>query len=45
VRLPPATHPILHCETQQQAQIVLKAIIERFAQVGLELNLDKTRVG
>ena len=35
---------ILHCKTQQQAQVVLDAIIERLAQVGLELNLDKTRV-
>ena len=35
---------ILHCKTQQQAQVVLDAIIERLAQVGLELNLDKTRI-
>ena len=35
---------ILHCKTQQQAQIVLDAIIKRLAAVGLELNLDKTRI-
>ena len=35
---------ILHCKTQQQAQIVLDAIIKRLATVGLELNLDKTRI-
>ena len=35
---------ILHCKTQAQARVVLDAIIERLAQVGLELNLDKTRI-
>ena len=44
MRLPPATHPILHCKSRQQAEIVLDAIIERLAHVGLELNLDKTRI-
>ena len=39
-----ADDEILHCKTRQQAQIVLDAIIERSAQVGLELNLDKTRI-
>jgi RNA-directed DNA polymerase len=39
-----ADDEILHCKTQQQAQAVLDAIIERLAQVGLELNLDKTRI-
>jgi RNA-directed DNA polymerase len=39
-----ADDEILHCKTKQQAQIVLDAIIERLAQVGLELNLDKTRI-
>jgi RNA-directed DNA polymerase len=39
-----ADDAILHCKTQQQAQVVLDAIIERLAQVGLELNLDKTRI-
>ena len=39
-----ADDAILHCKTQHQAQMVLDAIIERLAQVGLELNLDKTRI-
>ncbi len=34
---------ILHCKSKAQAQLVRDAIIERLAQVGLELNLDKTR--
>jgi RNA-directed DNA polymerase len=44
VRFPPATHLILHCGSERQARIVLDAIIERLATVGLELNLDKTRI-
>ena len=39
-----ADDEILHCRSKQQAQIVLDAIIARLAQVGLELNLDKTRI-
>jgi group II intron reverse transcriptase/maturase len=35
---------ILHCISKAQAQLVRDAIIERLAQVGLELNLDKTRI-
>jgi RNA-directed DNA polymerase len=35
---------ILHCKSKQQAQVVLEAIIKRLATVGLELNLDKTRI-
>jgi RNA-directed DNA polymerase len=35
---------ILHCKTRAQAQVLRDAIIERLAQVGLELNLDKTRI-
>src|SRR5712691_6690467 len=35
---------ILHCRSKQQAQIVLDVITERLAQVGLELNPDKTRI-
>jgi RNA-directed DNA polymerase len=35
---------ILHCKTKAQAQVLRDAIIERLAQVGLELNLDKTRI-
>ncbi|MCA1693632.1 MAG: group II intron reverse transcriptase/maturase [Actinobacteria bacterium] len=39
-----ADDAILHCKSKAQAQLVLDAIIERLAQVGLELNLDKTRI-
>jgi RNA-directed DNA polymerase len=39
-----ADDEILHCKSEQQARIVRDAIIERLAQVGLELNLDKTRI-
>ncbi|HEY6396336.1 MAG TPA: group II intron reverse transcriptase/maturase [Solirubrobacteraceae bacterium] len=35
---------ILHCKTEAQAQALRDAVIERLAAVGLELNLDKTRV-
>ncbi len=35
---------ILHFNSKAQAQVVLDAIVERLAQVGLELNLDKTRI-
>jgi RNA-directed DNA polymerase len=35
---------ILHCKSETQAQVLRDAIIERLAQVGLELNLDKTRI-
>jgi RNA-directed DNA polymerase len=39
-----ADDAILHCKSEQQARVVLDAIVERLAQVGLELNLDKTRI-
>jgi hypothetical protein len=39
-----ADDAILHCNTQHQARVVLDAITQRLAQVGLELNLDKTRI-
>ena len=35
---------ILHCKNKAQAQVLRDAIIERLAQVGLELNLDKTHI-
>jgi RNA-directed DNA polymerase len=35
---------ILYCKSETQAQMVRDAINERLAQVGLELNLDKTRI-
>jgi hypothetical protein len=39
-----ADDAILHCDSEQQARVVLDAIVKRLAQVGLELNLDKTRI-
>jgi RNA-directed DNA polymerase len=39
-----ADDEILHCKTAAQARTLRGAIIERLAEVGLELNLDKTRV-
>jgi group II intron reverse transcriptase/maturase len=39
-----ADDAILHCKSKQNAHVVLDAIIERLAQIGLELNLDKTRI-
>jgi RNA-directed DNA polymerase len=39
-----ADDAILHCKSEPQAQALQDAIIARLAQVGLELNLDKTRI-
>jgi RNA-directed DNA polymerase len=39
-----ADDAILHCKSEAQARELRDAIIERLARVGLELNLDKTRV-
>ncbi|MGH3411267.1 MAG: group II intron reverse transcriptase/maturase [Streptosporangiaceae bacterium] len=39
-----ADDEILHCRSEQHAQMMREAIIERLAQVGLELNLGKTRI-
>ena len=44
VRLPPATHPIVHCATEEQAERLLEAIGNRMAEVGLQLNPAKTRI-
>ncbi len=35
---------ILHCKSEPQARVVLGAITKRLAQLGLELNPDKTRI-
>ena len=35
---------MVHCATKAHAQQVLGAIVERMAQVGLELHPDKTRI-
>ena len=39
-----ADDAILHCKTKAQATMLRDAIIARLAAVGLELNLDKTRI-
>ena len=44
VRSRPATHPVVHCVTQRQAQQVLAALTVRMAEVGLRLHPDKTRI-
>ena len=44
MRLPPATHPIVHCKTRRQAEHVLSGIAERMQGVELRLHPDKTRI-
>jgi RNA-directed DNA polymerase len=39
-----ADDAVVHCASKAQAQYVLGAIVERMAQVGLELHPDKTRI-
>jgi RNA-directed DNA polymerase len=39
-----ADDAVVHCTSERQARLVLDAIAERMAQVGLELHPDKTRV-
>ncbi|MGH3452275.1 MAG: reverse transcriptase domain-containing protein, partial [Haloechinothrix sp.] len=39
-----ADDAVVHCASQAQAQLVLQAITERMAEVGLELHPDKTRI-
>lgn len=44
VKLPRATHPIVHCRNEQEARAVIVAIRDRFEQCGLELHPEKTRI-
>ena len=44
VRLPPATHPVIHCVSERQARFVRDAVARRLVEVGLELHPDKTRI-
>jgi RNA-directed DNA polymerase len=39
-----ADDAVIHCKTQDEARLVLEALFERMAQVGLELHPDKTRI-
>jgi RNA-directed DNA polymerase len=44
VRFRPATHLVVHCDSQAQAREVLADIAERMEQVGLALHPDKTQI-
>ena len=44
MRLPGATHPIVHCRTERQAQEVRAAIAARLRDCGLELHPEKTKI-
>src|SRR6266487_1509812 len=44
VRFPPATHPVVHCVSERQARMLVRAIANRMAKVGLRLHPDKTRI-
>jgi RNA-directed DNA polymerase len=44
VRIPPATHPVVHCATERQAHQVWAALRDRLGGLGLELHPDKTRI-
>jgi group II intron reverse transcriptase/maturase len=35
---------VVHCDSRRQAEYVLAQIVARFAEVGLKVNLDKTRI-
>jgi RNA-directed DNA polymerase len=43
-RFPPATHPVVHCTSRQQAEYVRDRIAERMGEVGLRLHPDKTKI-
>jgi RNA-directed DNA polymerase len=43
-RFPGATHLIVHCRTEKQAEEVRKAIAERLRECGLELHPEKTKI-
>jgi RNA-directed DNA polymerase len=44
VKLPGATHPIVHCRTEEEAQEVRAAIAVRLKDCGLELHPEKTKI-
>ena len=43
-RFPPATHPVIHCDSEAQARHLWAALAERLGSLGLELHPDKTKV-
>ena len=44
VRLPRATHPMVHCRTEAEAQEVRAAIAARRQECRLELHPEKTKI-
>ena len=44
MRLPPATHLVVHCKSRRQAEYVRAAIATRMGEVGLRIHPDKTRI-
>jgi hypothetical protein len=44
VRFPPATHLVVHCDTEAKALALRAALAERLGSLGLELHPDKTKV-
>lgn len=44
MRFPPPTLLVVHCVTERQAHLVRQAIGRRFADIGLQLHPDKTRI-
>jgi RNA-directed DNA polymerase len=44
VGFPRATHPICHCRSEAQAQKLRRALEQRFAECGLQLHPQKTKV-
>ena len=44
VRLPPATHLIVHCDSEDQARGLWAAIAARLGALGLELHPGKTKI-
>jgi hypothetical protein len=44
VRFPPATHLVIHCDSQDQARQLRARVAERLETLGLELHPGKTRI-
>jgi RNA-directed DNA polymerase len=43
-RFPPATHPVIHCDTEDKARSLWAALAKRLGSLGLELHPVKTKV-
>jgi hypothetical protein len=44
VRFPPATHLVVHCDTEAKALTLRAALAERLGSLGPELHPDKTKI-